>query len=110
MLAAACVVATLDRHQSHGVAALGASAPNVTRSPTSDVQHIDIPMTEFLRFPSAVEYLVRQGFEDPVALAQTEAGRGRLLPYLPARPRVSDATDDDGPRSHRRRGASHAES
>ena len=42
-------------------------------------------MTEFLRFPKAVEYLVDQGFKDPMALAQTEAGRGRLLPYLPAR-------------------------
>ena len=42
-------------------------------------------MTEFLRFPKVVEFLVNQGIEDPVSPNASTAQQGDLLKYLPSK-------------------------
>ena len=41
-------------------------------------------MTEFLTFPKVVEFLVKQGIDDPVNTSATVAGQGALQQFLPA--------------------------
>ena len=57
-----------------------------TPAPTApESTHIIVDMTEFLRFPKVVEWLINQGVEDPVASNISKAQQGALLQYLPAK-------------------------
>ena len=46
---------------------------------------IDVPLSAMLAFPKVVAFLARQGIADPVNASASDAGRERLLAYLPAR-------------------------
>ena len=57
-----------------------------TEAPPADKLRVEIPMTEFLRFPLVVDWLRKQGVEERLLDSNaTLAERGALLAYLPAR-------------------------
>ena len=60
--------------------------PRPTAAPTvPSANRIVVDMTEFLRFPKVVEFLVNQGIEDPVSPNASTAQQGDLLKYLPSK-------------------------
>ena len=89
-LALLCFVAVSQHVQRTRAPELRAdSVPPVDRldaEPAADKLRVEIPMTEFLRFPLVVDWLRKQGVEERLLNSSaTLAERGALLAYLPSR-------------------------